>query len=165
MPAKDNRPIGVRLKEKIKINPETGCWEWQGTKPNGYGYMWIRESTPTKKQGRMRSVHRLAYQEWVGPLNGLNANHRCLTKCCLNPEHLYAGTQKQNIADTKAQGRDRTSRNQGSKHPEAKLSDSDVILLRQLSAHGVYQKDIARRFSISQTLVSAIARRKQWKHI
>lgn len=84
-----------RLWNKTKENFKTGCWEWQGTITgnNGYGSMRI----PGKQTAY---VHRLSYVLYKGPIPvGMKVLHKCDNPICINPDHLFLGTQLENIHD------------------------------------------------------------------
>lgn len=82
-----------RIANNIKINKKTGCWDWQGaTVGNGYGLI-----TFNYKSTR---VHRLSYRLFVGLIDkGLYVLHKCDRPICCNPNHLFLGTQKDNMED------------------------------------------------------------------
>ena len=88
-----------RLMKKIKINHDTGCWEWQAaTARHGYG--------ATIYKGKLIPAHRLFYLLYKGKIeNGLYVCHSCDNPCCVNPEHLWLGTQKDNMKDMVKKGR------------------------------------------------------------
>lgn len=78
------------------------CWEWQGCKTEkGYGQF------STKVDGKHKLVrsHRWSYEYFVGPLGKLNCCHHCDNPKCINPFHLFAGTQRENIYDGVEKGR------------------------------------------------------------
>lgn len=83
---------------------ETLCRVWEKSLTNrGYGQV--------KVDGRMWATHRLSYVMWVGPIpTGMQVNHHCDQRDCFNPEHLYAGTQKQNVQDAIDRQRGHVSR-------------------------------------------------------
>jgi HNH endonuclease len=87
-----------RLLSRAIVNPETSCWEWAGCKDQwGYGYI--------KDDGRMVRVHRAAYEMWFGPIpGGLEIDHLCFVRHCLNPDHLEAVPGLVNIMRSNAAG-------------------------------------------------------------
>ena len=80
----------IRFVEKFSIDP-SGCWLWESTMGyKGYGRFWY--------QGRMRSAHRLAYEEYVEPIpEGLTLDHLCRVRNCIAPDHLEPVTNKENL--------------------------------------------------------------------
>src|SRR5574343_902991 len=84
-----------RIMGKIKVNENTGCWEYTGSKSGqGYGTFCYVPNGVMKKQ---RFTHRFMYF-YHNPLadKKLQVNHKCNNEICNNPEHLYAGTQVDN---------------------------------------------------------------------
>ena len=75
------------------------------------------------------------------------------------PDNLYNATKKENQADRLKHG----TTTSGEDHPSAKLTENDVANIRQMLKHGVLQKDIARKYGISQPSVSNIARETRWR--
>jgi hypothetical protein len=98
-----SRSPEIRFWEKVKKSDTNDCWEWQSTTNNkGYGTISIK--------GRSRLAHRFSYEIHNGSIpNGLNVLHRCDNPLCCNPAHLFLGTQRDNIADMVAKGRNRNS--------------------------------------------------------
>ena len=84
---------------KICTDSRTGCWLWNGAKfENGYGAFSYRNKTVR--------AHRWSYNYWVGPIpDGLLVCHRCDTPACVNPDHLFVGTQRDNLDDREQKGR------------------------------------------------------------
>lgn len=90
----------------VMPEPNTGCWLWMGTTcPLGYGH--VRLSRAERKV-RSNLAHRIAYERAFGPIPaGLKCCHRCDVPSCVNPDHLFLGTQKDNLRDMFAKGRAR----------------------------------------------------------
>lgn len=89
------RPID-RLVDKVKVDDETGCWEWQGyVTPNGYGAMVL--GSRVDNSVRREFTHRVAWTELVGPIpDGLHIDHLCRNTICCNPGHLEPVTPRIN---------------------------------------------------------------------
>jgi hypothetical protein len=128
-----------RLMSRVE-GQASGCWLWLGyTDKGGYGRSEIAL--------RCRGVHQAVFEAMVGPIpDGLFVLHTCDTPACCNPEHLYLGTQKQNIQDR--DGRGHTAR--GQKQHLAKLTDAGVREIRSLSKAGNGAAELARRFGVTR---------------
>lgn len=103
MPTKPMNPM-ERITRNVVIS-ERGCWLWQLSKDKpGYGRMKIQLGS--REQFRFTSAHRRAWELWKGEIpDGLNVLHDCDTPSCCNPEHLFLGTQQDNMKDMHAKGR------------------------------------------------------------
>ncbi len=80
-----------RMESRIQPEPNTGCWLWTGaTNSDGYGFVWHNRKN--------EYAHRVMYSEKVGQIpEGLQLDHLCEQKCCVNPSHLRATTARENI--------------------------------------------------------------------
>lgn len=136
------------------FSTDSGCLEFNGSKDkDGYGVV--------KTGGRVRKLHRLSYERFKGEIpEDLVIRHTCDNPSCWNPEHLIVGTHKENYQDMVSRGRDNKAK--GSSHGRAKLTEDQVKEIRLLLFEGVYQKDIAIKFCVNQTLISFIKLNKIW---
>jgi hypothetical protein len=109
---KNGGPVSERFWRYVSKPVLEGCWEWTGAKDqSGYGRLASR--TP---DGRRTTVmaHRVSWEIHHGPIPpGLNPCHRCDNRGCSNPDHLFLGTQKDNVHDAIAKGRIRFAREDG----------------------------------------------------
>ena len=92
--AQKRRPLRERFEGRFSVNGQTGCWDWTASKrPNGYGQI--------GEGGRYCKVlyaHRVAYELYKGPIPaGLDIDHLCRNRGCVNPDHLEAVTRKVNL--------------------------------------------------------------------
>lgn len=134
----------------------TGCLEWsKGRHRDGYGEIAI--------DGKLWLAHRAIWTAIKGPLpEGVQVLHRCDNPCCIEIDHLFSGTQLDNMADMKAKGR-RKNRGIGSGNGRAKLTESqikDIVLLAGCRS----QSEIGYLFGVSQSMVSLIQLGQAWKH-
>lgn len=104
-----------------------------------------------------------------GPISGdVCVLHRCDNPPCVRPDHLFLGTQADNIRDMRAKGRghDGSGGGQvGSQHHAAKLTEADVVEIRRLRASGLLHREIAERFNMSRCQIGDIARGTAWSHV
>lgn len=137
-----------------------GCWIWQGPpSKNGYGYVSRTIDGVKRKHG----VHRLAWMSVNGPLPTETPYvlHHCDVKLCVNPEHLYAGTHAQNMADRDR--RNRTTR--GEAKPEAKLTAEIVREARKLHAAGHTSQSLAERHGVSKPTMWKAITAHTWRSV
>jgi hypothetical protein len=149
------------------IHPVHGqCWIWTATKiSSGYGEFHL------KRDGNKDILARIySYEMAYGiPEPGLYILHKCDTTLCVNPAHLFAGTQKENIADMHRKGRQppvecRTMK--GEDHPGATTNDEEVKIMRKLSDAGKSFKQVCQAFPhLSDMVVYGVITRKSWRHL
>lgn len=153
-------PIEIRFwKYVIKSDDPNGCWEWIGSK-NQLGYGMIR--MPGEKSNRM--AHRLSYEMVHGKFPPhLHCCHSCDFSSCVNPGHIWLGTDKDNSDDMMRKGRRHSSA--GVKNPAAKLKDSDIIEIKRRLKNGEFQECIAKDFNVQQGTISRIKLGKTWNHV
>lgn len=138
-----------------KTSDPNGCWLWLDLiKPTGYG-----EYRDGKKKVR---AHRFAYELVNGPIpEGKHLLHSCDNPRCVNPAHLSAGTAKENQQDMTQKGRGRI----GTRNGSAKLTEQDVIKIKELLAQGFSQEKIAKQYGVAQSIISKISLGRLWKHV
>jgi excisionase family DNA binding protein len=148
------KPVHERFWSKVRIGTESECWNWQaGTNDGGYGI--FAEIT-----GSAEPAHRWAYRFANGEFRtDVDVLHTCDNRLCCNPNHLYLGTDLENVKDRV--GKNRSSR----KYFPPKLSEADVLEIRNLSALGVKQRDIAVKFHTTPHYISDIICGRTWKHL
>lgn len=139
------------------------CWEWTGKKiKGGYGDFVVQLG-----DGRQKHIiaHRWAWSEEHGEIAiGMLVLHRCDNPPCVNPAHLFLGTQQDNMDDQAAKGRrpDQT----GGLNKHARLSEADVLEIRRLvNEAGLTRTEVASRFGIDRRHASDIATGLAWSHI
>lgn len=134
----------------------TPCHEWVGRKDkDGYGLV----ADPPYRDIR---VHRRAWREANGPIPpGMCVLHKCDNRACHNVEHLFLGTQADNMRDMAAKGRRRANSPVGEKNANAKITWEQAKAIRSDPRR---QKDIAAEYGVSAERVYAIKSGKSWKH-
>lgn len=150
-----------RLYGKMRVNPYTGCWEWQGYKRNGYG----RITTGSRTDGTRRtsSTHRVSYELEYGEIpEGMEVCHKCDNPSCINPKHLFLGTRQDNVNDREAKGRNIVQ--SGEANRMAKLTQKEVKEARQKRArYKTPYAMLADEYGVcKKTMMNAI-KGKTWK--
>lgn len=155
-----------------KHRPELGpCWIWKGClSKRGYGQ--------TSVDRRQIPAHRLAWIYTYGPVPEAKPCicHHCDNPPCVNPTHLFPGTQGDNSADRDSKNRQSQGekhskavlpgRQRGSAHYAHKLTDDDVLEIRKLYAETkTLDRELATRFNISIGVIKKIVRGAIWKHL
>lgn len=149
-------PLLDRFFSYVGRKTEHGCILWTGGLSCGYANFSLSRCKS------VRASH-VAYELAYGPLPaGLFALHTCDNPQCINPSHLFAGTNSDNSKDMAAKGRS----TKGEKHGMAKLSNEQVLeIRRRYRVGGIFQRELAKEFGVTQTLIGMIVRRKVWSHV
>lgn len=158
----NTRPLADRFFEKTMPVTESGCLLWTGAlNGRGYGQIMVNH--------KPRKAHHIAWILEHGDIpNGKYVLHKCDVRSCVRPEHLFLGTQKENLEDMRNKNRGNPpprNDNRGENHGMSKLTANDVIGIRAELASGKTQSEIANAFHISRTVISQINSGKRWKHI
>jgi hypothetical protein len=138
-----------------RITKTDTCWIWNGIRnPAGYGEY-------GKWRGRKMLAHRLSYLIHNGALpDGAIVCHTCDNPWCVNPDHLFLGTNGDNTQDALKKGRLPT----GEKSYKAKLKESDVIFIRGY-ANDIPNKILAQRYGVTDAAIYNVRHFKTWKHL
>jgi hypothetical protein len=142
-----------RLLSRIKVTP-AGCFEWQGAKvKDGYGHIRLKDKTGL--------THRVSYETFRGPIPPkMLVCHRCDNPCCINPSHLFIGTNRDNQQDCIRKGRFKFNFGFTSK-----LTVEQVLAARQARKAGERYKTIAARYGVATKTIRAAIMGYTWKHI
>lgn len=141
--------------EKVAKGNEKDCWLWQGGLfSTGYG-----QFTFYIDGRKWSAAHRIAYFLHYGVIpKGLKVCHKCDTPQCVNPFHLFLGSQADNMRDMAEKGRSL----KGEKHSLSKLTETQVIQLKKLLAGGLSLTKAARMFNVNRATISDIKHGRTW---
>lgn len=168
----DSRVV-ARFWAKVQRVDE-GCWLWTGHAVKGYGSFMVR--------GKIVRGSRFSYELHKGPIGDLYVCHACDNPTCVNPDHLFLGTAKDNLYDAIRKGRFPVPRDEvkaraslaatgtwfpsGEQHPQARLNAEIILEIRRLHASGAMnQSQMARRFGVAPKTVNHIVHRRTWAHV
>jgi hypothetical protein len=169
-----------RFINKVNKNGKDGCWEWMASCINsGYGQIRV--------DGKGVLAHRFSYDHFIGPIpDGHYVCHHCDNPSCVNPEHLFLGTQSDNMMDRDNKGRhpsvthpERVARGQhhgsktcperivrGERHGNALLTSDIVRKAREEYARkGITYKQLAKKYGVSTMGIYKAIQGETWKHL
>jgi len=149
------------MKSGRKANPidfiycdETNCWNVISHKPNKKGYIPIRVYGHGVKQ-----MHRFVFESFYGPIeNNLHVLHKCDNRKCINPEHLFLGSNYDNVQDRNTKNRQA----KGEKNGRSKLNTAQVKIIRNTYRD---TKRLAAQFGVCERTIQDARVGKNWKHI
>lgn len=156
----------------VERGSDDSCWLWRGAPGSSYGIFTLCRNGKATTHG----AHRIAFLLEHHDPGDFLVLHSCDVPLCVNPGHLFLGTQADNVADRVAKGRSATGDRHGSRtHPErlargasngmSKLDEVAVSEIRRLAMTGVRHKDIAGMFGVSRSNVGEIVSRRTWRHV
>lgn len=144
------------IRENYIPEPNSGCWLWLGpVDKEGHGVLYAER--------KHYKAHRFSlYLQTPCPNVKLLACHTCDVPGCINPDHLFWGTNADNKADCKAKGRTRNNPSVGVEHHNAKLTEEDVLLIR----YSVDKTSIlSMRYGVCHQTIRNIQLRRNWRHL
>lgn len=158
--------IAERFESKYFCEPNTGCFIWTASvTQKGYGKLGV-------EGGAFRLAHRVAWELFVGPIpDGLWVLHKCDNPPCVNIDHLYLGTNSDNMRDCVARGRftqgwklmkGKPHPIHGERHRRARLNDEAVYSIR---ASRLDSLTLARQFNVTRPTIHAVRQERTWKHL
>jgi hypothetical protein len=150
-------PLEERFWEKVDKKGENECWNWLAfVHPTGYGKIAINR--------KMYHAHRISWELTNGKIpEGMFVLHKCDNRKCVNPDHLFLGSNKDNMKDMVNKGRGKHPDNRGERHGLHKLTEENVRKIREIYKTKVYtQEEIGNMFGIKRQQVSTIILRKTW---
>ena len=139
---------------------ENSCWEWRGS-IDKYGYGCFSIGKKTLK------AHRVSYEVFYAePLNHFLCLHKCDNRKCVNPLHLSAGTNLDNMRDKVRKGRCYTGNQIGENNGASKLTDNQVLKIRELYKSGNYTTlKLGELYDVNRSTISYIINNKTYKHL
>lgn len=158
--------VQKRFWSKVDIKDLLSCWFWKGSLEA------VRKGTYLRgrfriggRRGRAEVASRVAWVSTHGDIpDGLFVLHKCDDPRCVNPSHLYLGTNKDNMRDLYERGD--PNRSHGEKHYHALLTDEQAREVRRLyKARKMRSVDIGKKFGISRSTVWDIGTGRRWKHL
>lgn len=146
--------IEERFWAKVDRRGPDECWPWTGHRHlRGYGDLHV--------DGATGKAHRISYELHHGAIPAdLHVCHHCDNSPCVNPAHLFLGTHADNSSDMKAKGRSA----RGERHSQARLTVEAVRDIRWSYARGFKQAELAAKYAVSPSAVSAVLRGITWRH-
>lgn len=144
-----------RLAAKSVVK-ENGCIEFTGyLSTHGYGEIAFN--------GKKYGAHKLSYIAHIGPVKkGEVVCHRCDNPACINPDHLFTGTQAENLIDAMRKGRMVAPNPRGERHGLSKLTEKDIPKILQDARP---QREIAKEYGVAQSTIKNVKLRRTWSHI
>lgn len=141
-----------------KVEKTESCWNWIGSRnADGYGVLDI--------DGLNYRAHRFVLEIEGGKIpSSIKVCHKCDNPICVNPDHLFLGSQADNVKDMRDKGRasDYFTK-KGHEHPKAKFTEDEIRTIKQLAGEGISQRKIAERYGVAQQTISRIINGRRYR--
>ena len=141
------------------LTTENGCWEWTGSTRHGYG----RITVGSRRDGprAYMSTHRYSWEVHYGEIPaGMYVCHKCDNRRCVNPDHLFLGTAKDNAADRESKGRN--NHVVGERIGTSKLKVGDINVIRNSS---LPSRVIASEYGVNKSTILDVRSGRRWAHV
>ena len=157
-----NDPERIKRRFWAKVTKTPDCWLWQGRpKDNGYGLF--------RAIDYQHYAHRFSWELHFGPIpegsgyHGMCVLHKCDNRLCVRPDHLFLGTNYDNVQDMHKKGRARKAI--GEKSSSARYTEEHIHWIKRLRARGWSTVRLARVFDCYSSTIHSIVNGKTWKHV
>lgn len=143
-----SQALATRFWNKVEITDLLTCWRWTAcTDQYGYGRIQVNR--------KLRYAHRVAWNLTYGTIPpGQCVCHRCDNPGCVNPNHFFLGTVKENSIDMCRKGR-----------ATRKLTDEQILSIRALYKSGIDYKELSQQFNTGYANIRQIVTRRTWKYL
>ncbi len=158
-----------------KVNKTNDCWIWMAAKDaKGYGRFSVggQAKPDGSRRNSMVAAHRFSYELVHGPIHddgsfhGTCVLHRCDNPSCVNPEHLFLGSNADNVRDMDQKGRRVVSVSRGEAHANSRLTEADVReIYRRHRQDGISQLQLSRDYGVCHATVNHIFTGRLWGHL
>ena len=149
------RSLPERFWEKVEVGDPDRCWVWTASTKNGYGQIGA--------DGTIKYAHRVSYELEHGEDPGeMHVLHECDNPPCVNPAHLQLGTHSENIRQAAERGQIEMK---GEAHPQAKLTENDVVEIKDALDRGEDSEEIGDRYGVTGATIRWIDRGEGWPHV
>jgi len=144
-----------------KVDKECECWNWTGCLRRGYGIFWFNGTDRRAHRYSYIIHHPLTFDLLEHP--DICVCHKCDNPKCVNPAHLFLGSNADNMDDKMEKGR--SADKKGEKNGRAILTETQVREIRSRYLAGISRRQLEIEYGIKKTTIYKIISRKSWKHL